>query len=167
MKNHTKILNAFFTVIFFGTLNGCCHVPQRVELRAPSVLPNTTRAMKTAGFWISKIEDPDAVILTAQEIDELNAQTRDQKGIEDITRLETPVQGKDVAESIRELLDSVRKQALFLGSDKKAGAEFFDPIVEAMDLKAVPKKAEPRYGLIVHYADQRLLPTMEDRKSVV
>ncbi len=159
IKNRTLIFLSSATLAVM--LSGCCHVPQRVELRAPSVLPNTTHAMKTAGFWISKIDGPDAVILTAQEIETLNAQTQEQKGIEDITRLETPVKGKDVAESIIELLDSVRKQAFFLRSDKKADAKFFDPLIESIHLKAIPKHVEARYGLVVHYADQRVVPTMD------
>jgi len=161
MKTHKKIFSVLVFAVFAVGVSGCCHVPQRVELRAPSVLPNTTRAMKTAGFWISKTADPDKIILTAQEIDALNAQTQDQKGIEDIARLETPGKGKDVAESIGGLLDSVRKRPLFTASEKKADAEFFAPVIESMDLKAIPKHVDARYGLVVHYADQRVVPTMD------
>lgn len=159
IKNRTLIFLSSATLAVM--LSGCCYVPQRIELRAPSVLPNTTRPMKTAGFWISKIPEPDTIILTAQEIDWLNAQTQEQKGIEDITRLETPVKGKDVAESITELLDSVRKRTLFMESEKKAGAEFFDPLIEAIHWKAFPENVDARYGLVVHYADQRVVPTMD------
>ena len=37
--------------------------------------------------------------------------------------------------------------------------EFFDEIHKKMNLDAIPSQIPVRYGWIVHYADQRLLPT--------
>ena len=41
-------------------------------LPAPHVLPGTRPEHRDPGFWISRIEDPDAVVLTPAEIDESN-----------------------------------------------------------------------------------------------
>ena len=35
-------------------------------------LPNTTFQMKSPGYWISKIANPDRIILRAQEIEKFN-----------------------------------------------------------------------------------------------
>ncbi|HSV43800.1 MAG TPA: SH3 domain-containing protein, partial [Candidatus Bathyarchaeia archaeon] len=161
MKTKMKMLNTLTAVIFLGTFSGCCHLPERIELRAPSVLPNTTRQMKTAGFWISRITDPDRVVLTTEEIDALNAHTQDQaKLIEDIM-LGTPIEGKEVVTDLTASLNAVRERALFLPSGEKAGEEFFGPIVQRMNLEALPDQITLRYGVVVHGTDQRVLPTTE------
>lgn len=147
-------------VVLLGSFGGCGHVPQRQELRAPSILPNTTRQMKTAGFWIARVNEPDRVILTQPDIAALNARNQDAKLTEDIILIQTPVKGKDVAAGLRKSLSAIRKQSLSLGSGEKAGDEFFDPVLQLMDLGSVPEKVSLRYGLAVHYTDQRILPTM-------
>lgn len=161
MKTKMKMLNALMAVLLSGAVSGCCHLPERMELRAPSILPNTTRQMKTAGFWISRIADPDRVVLTTSEIDALNAHTQDQAMlIEDIT-LETPVDGKKMAVDLTASLNAIRERALFLPSGKKAGEEFFGPIVQRMNLETLPDQITLRYGVVVHGTDQRVLPTTD------
>ena len=71
------------------------------------------RAMKTAGFWISRHPSPDAVIMGPSSIDRFNARLRrDHQLTKDIFTLSGTVIGM-----------------------------------------------APRYGLVVHYASQRFLPT--------
>jgi hypothetical protein len=162
MKTKNKILNFFIFAALLGALNGCCHVPEKLELRAPSVLPNTTRQMKTAGFWISKIADPDKVVLAAQEINAVNLHTQNQaKLIEDITLSQALIEGKEVAADLMKSVNCLRERSLFLESGNKAGEEFFDTIVQRMNLTAVPDQITLRYGLVVHYTDQRILPTTD------
>jgi hypothetical protein len=160
VKTKKKILKFLISAALLGALNGCGHIPGKLELRAPSVLPNTTRQMKTAGFWIAKIADPDKIVLTLQEIDTVNVHTQNQeKLIEDITLPQTSFEGKEVVAGLMKSLNFIREQSLFLESGNKAGEEFFAPIIRQMDLAAMPDKITVRYGLAVHYTDQRILPT--------
>ena len=162
MNTYKKLLKFLIIAIFLNTLNGCCHIPNRLELRAPSVLPHTTRQMKTAGFWIEKIAEPDRVVLNPQAIDAFNTHTQDQgKLITDITRLQPAVKGAELVADFRESLNSMRRQPLFLASGKKASGEFFDRLAELMNVDAVLEEASVRYGLVVHYTDQRILPTTD------
>jgi hypothetical protein len=160
VKIKMKIASFLISVFLLGVINGCCHIPNELELRAPSVLPNTTRQMKTAGFWIAKISNPDKIVLTRQGIDVFNSFTQYQKKlIEDITLPRASVEGKEVVAGIMKSLNAIRGQSLFMESGNRAGEEFFAPIIRQMDLAAIPDKIHLRYGLVVHYANQRVLPT--------
>jgi hypothetical protein len=46
--------------------------PQMGPLRAPDVMPGTLPEMREPSYWISKMSDPDAVILTSQQIQTRN-----------------------------------------------------------------------------------------------
>ncbi len=160
MNRRKYILSFLVFAVFLVALSGCCQISQKRELRAPSILPYTTRQMKTAGFWISKIADPDKVILTMQEINAVNLHTQDQvKLVEDIMLSQPSIKGKEVAAVLMKSLNSIRARSLFVESGNKVGEEFFASIVQQMNLEAMPDQVIVRYGLAVHYTDQRVLPT--------
>ena len=86
------------------------------------------RAMKTAGFWISRHSSPDAVIMDLKQIDQFNERLR--TGINLTTNEAT-------------------------GNIKLTK----DIFTCHMNLSGAAIAAAPRYGLVVHYASQRFLPT--------
>ena len=95
---------------------------------APSELPNVTREMKTAGFWISHHSSPDKVILTPQEIESFNQTIQnDLKLIKDITTLGEQEGPKIKKELAKTLIDFIKKN--FYRSDgHKAKSAFYDEI---------------------------------------
>ena len=86
------------------------------------------RAMKTAGFWISRHSSPDAVIMDLKQIDQFN-------------------------ERLRTGLNLTTNEAI--GNIKLTK----DIFTCHMNLSGAAIAAAPRYGLVVHYASQRFLPT--------
>ncbi len=65
---------AYFFIFFFLSITGwsCTSSAQRY-LIAPTVLPHTTKEMKTAGFWINQHPFPDRLILSQEDVRAFNA----------------------------------------------------------------------------------------------
>ncbi len=136
---------------------------------APSLLPATERSMKTAGFWISRHPSPDKIILKSDEITEFNRNIQNElKLTQDIVLLGPSYTGEKLKSEFKETLESFRKRKLYTEDGRKAprlrrGASgelsFYEAIQSNLKLDSVPVEIKPRYGLIVHTTDLRLLPT--------
>jgi hypothetical protein len=118
--------------------------------------------MKVAGFWISRHPFPDKALLTQQEITSFNS--RIENGLrltEDITRIGPAYPGQELATVLAQGMEDLRKKKLYRENGSRVDTVFYQRIKEAMNLKGIPQKVNVQYGLVVHYADQRLLPTEE------
>lgn len=148
-------------VLLAGILSGCAP-REKLYYTAPSLLPETERQMKTAGFWISRHPFPDRLILTAGEIDALNDTiTNDLELTKDITRLSHPFPRADLLECMEEDLSRYTGRKLFMRDGSRVTPSFYVRIKENIHGAGVPSEIPVRYGLVVHYAGQRVLPTEE------
>ncbi len=146
----------------FLFLAGCVSLSTQQELRAPSLLPHTDRQMKTAGFWVSRNPGPDKIIMTSDGIIEFNRMIRDDQNLtENILSIGISYPGDRLSRELNESMANIRKQLFVRSNGVVVGNEFFSPIFENMNLESLSEKITVRYGLIVHYADQRILPTDE------
>lgn len=126
---------------------------------APSLLPSTDRSMKTAGFWISRHSSADQIILKPDEIVQLNRDIRDElKLTQDILLPASSYSGEKLKSELKETLQSFEQRVLYTEDGRRAQASFYRTIQPELNLESVPAETKARYGLIVHYADQRLLP---------
>jgi hypothetical protein len=88
-------------MIFFVILSGCAQT--RGPYAAPTLLPGTDRSMLTPGHWISRHSSPDLLVLTGQQIAELNRHIeKDLKTVSDITRIPIPYPSADVVAIIQQ-----------------------------------------------------------------
>lgn len=151
----------FFLLPVFAAAFLCgCAAEERLYYAAPTLLPGTERAMKTAGFWAARHPSPDRVILDRQGITELNRQIQDDLELtRDIPRLASPVPGEEVRSKIQELLDYHAGRCRYHENGSVVASRFYADTEEYMNLKAVPSNIDLRYGLIVRYTDQRVFPT--------
>jgi hypothetical protein len=141
-------------------LSGCAQGQK--QFAAPSLLPGTDRRMLTAGYWISRHPSPDALILTAEQIAELNLHIeKDLKTVKDVTRMPLPYSGGDLAGAMRKDIDRLRAAPRYLSSGRQASGAFYDRLTDDMDLAAVPSGMNPGYAVAVRFTDQRILPTLE------
>ena len=146
-------------ILFLGFLSGCAAY-EKLYYRAPSLLPGTERTMKTAGFWISRHPCPDRLIMTADEIQNLNeSMVNDLEVTQDIIRMPSLFPGNTLREWIEEDLRRCKAQTFFLRNGRKASSSFFNEMYHTINSKDIPVKVPLRYGLIVHHASQRVLPT--------
>lgn len=155
-----SLICRFLSLTLFLSLLSGCTAHEKLYYIAPSLLPGTEQPMKTAGFWISRHPCPDRLILTADEIQNLNeTMVSDLEVTKDIMHMPSPFPGNTLRECIEEDLGRYREQTFFLRDGRKVSTAFFNEIKQTINSKDIPGKISLRYGLIVHYASQRVLPT--------
>ena len=176
------------------TLFVCCIIiialtalfsPVRAEdfpISAPAALPGTTIEMISPKFWIDRLDDPDRIIMTANEIIEFNRKNASRtvgsdhpyrKNITQIekdgpvfTRLEPFEADSGIpAAAVRKRLDEnivglniktyYDRWALPYTDEKKAD------IIGQLNLDSFPGTMQPKIGMIVRHTTVRLYPVAE------
>jgi hypothetical protein len=130
------------------------------DYKTPITLPHVDREMTMAGFWISQHPSPDAVIMSPDAIDSFNTANH-QKSTKDIFRLLTTFNPTSFATSEEQTLQSTINQQLITIDGIQASSSLFDGIRQTMNLDHVGSTIKPTCGMVVHYTNERVLPTNE------
>ena len=124
---------------------------------APSKLPYTNADMQTAGFWISRHPTPDQIIFSAKTIEEFNQRLiQDSKLVRDIFDSKIPLVDKTFNQKLMKSFDEWFDKKFLNSQGQRENQEYFD----ALKKNVVIFADNPQWGLIVQYADQRFLPTL-------
>ncbi|MBN2298392.1 MAG: SH3 domain-containing protein [Deltaproteobacteria bacterium] len=116
--------------------------------------------MNTPGFWIGLLENPDEIIIPKEDIAAFNETIRKATGkIKDITQYPSSYQGKWLAESFSSAIGSIKKRDSFTIDGEKPGPDFFETLEANMDIPGIPSLVNVRFGFVVAYTHQRVLPT--------
>jgi len=127
----------------------------------PSIA-HSLRMMKTAGYWISHHPTPDALIMSPDAIDQFNARLRtDNKLTKDIFTLVQDLKTESLLENLEKTLSDIASKEYYTAGGVKDDQDFIDQVRRNMNLSGVVIGVAPRYGVAVHYASQRFLPTKE------
>lgn len=162
MQTKPILTRCFIVLLIFLVYMGGCASSQKFYLAAPSQLPRTTQEMKTAGFWISRHPFPNCLILSQEEIRTFNARVQNElKLTQDLKQFPLEYSGEKLKKTLEETWQDFRKKEFYLEDGKKDTRRFFDLMRHQMDWDTFPLKVDVQFGFIVHYADQRLLPTQE------
>lgn len=150
-----------FMVLSFLILKFC--LPQGLlRYAAPTLLPHTEWKMKCSGFWIGLHPYPDRVILNSAQVSALNLKTETQvKLISNILNIGPFYHGEKLRENLRRELGGVMKGRFYNDKGLRAGNQFYCKIEGKMQIGNIPSEINVRYGFILRYADQRILPTQE------
>jgi len=137
-------------------------VQQRINLAGPVSIPNTIREMKTAGFWIAKIKDPDRIILDAKAVEEFNRKVERELNLI-INPLTEPARhnGKTIKNDLQKEIESFSKGKFYTANGKAADKSFYEAIRQNINLPRIKNQINARFGFLSHYDNQRLLPTDE------
>ncbi len=147
-------------LIIIITLCNSCLFREVTYDAALTMLPETTREMKTSGFWISMHNNPDKVLLTENQITQLNSIIeKDIDSAKNILLLEDLIDGNNLKKQIESYYVYISKSKLFFDNGKKPDKDFYEKIIENIDLENIPEKIDVQYGLIKKYANQRVLPS--------
>lgn len=162
MKLKTRLL-FFCCLVSFIILSGCARNQKPVA--APTLLPGTDRNMLTAGYWISRHPSPDALVLSSAQIAGLNRHIeKDLKTVADITRIQMPYSGKDLAADMQKDIYRLRASPRYLPSGRQISGEYYETLADYMDIAAIPPAIDPANrslgGVVVRFSDQRILPTL-------
>ena len=143
--------------------NGCAAHQRGAVLYSPlSLLPHTTSEMRTAGFWVSRHPDSDAVILSSEEVTRFNQKIREElKLTKDLSAWPSVMSGEELRATLRKTLDDLQARGLKSLDGKKPSPAYWSGARQAMNSDAISSEIPRQYGLIVRYADQRFLPFEE------
>ncbi|MCE5249423.1 SH3 domain-containing protein [bacterium] len=185
-------MRVFFMYVFLTCLSfmsmatGIIHAQEQKKLiGSPDVIPPATEAMQHADFWISRINsDPDRVILTPQQIKELNKKnlTRPLEGtdingnpysLKNLTdrgyqslqfyRIDPlaiqSVSGDSLRKGLQSGIDYVTKRELWDRRQIPFSETMKQDIIDAMDVNSIPDRVNPHYGIIVSHGLERSVPS--------
>ena len=135
---------------------------ESAKIAAPQDLANTTRAMKSPGYWITRHPFPDRVILDPREIGAFNENMEKRSLITgDPSGIGPYYPGKALRASLEAKLKDYMTGPFYDSSGARIGEEVFQKIRERMAIELIGKNVEVRHGILWTYADQRELPTDE------
>lgn len=153
--------------------------------RAPDVSPGTLPQMRTPGYWIAQMDDPDGVVLTTTEIEALNDRFRERMTVSDPFGALPEVRRPDVsywwpglvwnfpdlieaapvavADTVRARIaiqiDYLRKSDWGHLQAVPYRPESIDALVREMNEDAVPGRITVRDGIAVRTARLRNVPS--------
>jgi len=134
----------------------------RKYLVAPTVLPGVEAQMQTPGFWIGRLSEPDRVILSEEEIRELNDDIRARLRLtKDIADFPQEFDGPELRAILQCELDSFRGRTLYGADGRQVDESFYASVGENMRPALIDARVQVRFALVVYNADQRLLPTID------
>ena len=140
-------------------LNACCIANERIPYSAPFSFSETSREMKSPGFWTSLHPFADRLLMDNSQIRSFNKKIRDDLKLNrDIAALGRTFPGEEVAQGIKASLASFSSRTYYLASSVPADKAFLMEIENNMRPDSIPAKIEIRYGLTSGYADQRIMP---------
>jgi len=129
---------------------------------APSQLPHVRPQMLSAGYWISRHPSVDKIVMTSEGINAFNDNIRNNlKLTKDIFTLVEHFQTENLMDVFKGDLKEFSDKNYYTLDGLKADESLLDKIKNDMHLSGVIIGMEPRYGLVVHFANQRLLPTKQ------
>jgi len=153
---------------------------------APKVVPRTTEEMQHPEFWINNINgDPDRVIMTAEQIAELNRKNRSlPKPIRDINgddysidnviwskesiglqyNVEDPLSieffpGDSLIVRLQRHRDYFDERTRYDRRQMKYDEDAKNRLYEMTDPASIPSVITPKYGILVRHTLNRVLPT--------
>ncbi len=151
-----------FALIFILLSSSSVLAQEGVNYEAPSLIGHSLRMMKTAGFWISRHPSPDAVIMNPDAIDQFNTSLRtDKKLTKDIFTLIQDLKTESLLDDLEKTLSDIVAKNYYTSAGVRDDQDFMDDVKRNMNLSGVVIGVAPRYGLVVHFASQRFLPTNE------
>ncbi|MBN1293174.1 MAG: SH3 domain-containing protein [Candidatus Latescibacteria bacterium] len=177
-------LIVIYTSVFFISA-GVCQNQKVIE--APLILPNISEEMLHPEFWINRLVNPDKIIMTPEQIAEMNTKNRSRSiVIKDINgdpfSIEKTIRYKDQSIGAMYHTEDPFGMTSFPGDSLRARFEnhkqlfnrdLYDRrrvkyseyakqiVIDRMNEEHIPQTINPRYGLIVKRTLNRAMPMNE------
>jgi len=155
-----KTVLGFMVIIFFTF--GCAH-DQKLYYGADTMLPGTERNMKTSGFWIDKLSDPDQVIHSINKIAELNMQISSDESlcVNDILAMKSQISGDFVLTKILEKYEYLLTKKFYFKNCNRVSKNYMKQVKERMNTKPMPEMMTIEFGFVTNYTSIKSLPVRE------
>lgn len=155
-----KKFYSFILIFCLMLISGCATVSQKPVSSVPASIPNTIREMKSPGFWINQHPYPDKLILDESGVAVFNAKIEKELNfIINPLNESSQYNGKKLKNDLAKEFGNFSSRKLYARDEKLVDKKFYSSIEPNMNLSAIGEKIDVRYGFLLHYANQRLLPT--------
>ncbi|MBU0478460.1 SH3 domain-containing protein [bacterium] len=129
---------------------------------APYPLPHVKVKMHTPGYWISKIDNPDKVIMSTEEIEKFNETNRKRERIlEKVIQIDNIMSGKQLSGNILNSSKRIQREKWYTTDNVRVDNLFFEAIYRNIDPNKIPDKVDIKFGLTLRRTNLRVLPTDE------
>ena len=129
--------------------------------KGPLLLTSTTWEQLSADYWVSRLKNPDELLLTPKDLNSFNAQIRKMdKDSVDIFKMDMTMSGVSLSKLLEAEFNMLRGRKLFGVDNKYFQKSFFDENVKPVAAwQNVPKKVKMKWGVAVRSASIRAIPT--------
>ena len=125
----------------------------------PTVIKDVTRNMKSAGYWISKIKNPDKEILTKKQILEKNKELfKDLIYLNNIEEFPEYINSAPLKKQQKQIFNIFYYRKYIDGSFNAINKDYVNKIYNNIKIPK-SKKLKPKYAIATSYTDIRLLPS--------
>lgn len=150
-RNLNRAVLIVLTMFLFA---GCARMQQ-----APTPLPHVGVEYESADFWLKRLRAPQAVLLSAEQIREINGRAlRTEAGLKDIFAADLLDRSK-IVDLFAFLRRQFRSGIYYDQANRRVSAEFFEQIFAQTVEDRILSTIVPAYGLITRATDLRELPT--------
>lgn len=152
-----KIIN--FKLLFFFLFSLFLYSCAVKEICIFKTLPdNVTYEMRRPYFWISKLKDPDRIIMSYNEIKFFNENIAKKKLTLPFDTRELQLKSDYIKENILWALEYFKIKPYYFHDSMEADKDFFADMEDNINIKNF-RENYIKYGIVSKFASQRLLPT--------
>jgi len=162
MKN-SLLLSLFIMFL----LTSCQDVDENKPLlsnskkKQPIIIVNQNRHLNMAEFWIDRIENPQKLLMTQEQIKIFNDNTAyNKKTLTYFKNINKAYGTSWIKESILHSYNGIKSKATYFTDGNKIRASFFKDLKKDLNLKALQSSSvEVKYALVTKYCNQKIIPT--------
>ena len=154
------------TLILFSLNALMSQTTPRKNPMAPSPLPGVSSRMETPAFWQQKLQEPDRVLMSGDEIGQMNRLMASREPtlslLEDLPR---ELDGKWLRDTIAGEFEKFSAQKLYDSQSIVVGQAFWRQVRTNLALESIPARVQARYGILTEFSSLRVLPLADNLNS--
>lgn len=126
-------------------------------------IDNTPKNMKTSGYWISKLDNPDEIILSKKEIKDFNDRIFKTKvNINNLKDYTDTIDTETFIKTLEARFDWITKKQYFNEKFEEISIDYFKPMQDSINIDNNSKTLQVKFAITTKYSDIRVIPT-EDK----
>ncbi|MBF0498810.1 MAG: SH3 domain-containing protein [Candidatus Riflebacteria bacterium] len=123
-------------------------------------IPGVTQEMLESSFWVSRIPDPDRIVMSPIEIERYNHRSlRECEMLKDLRIFRRVLPGKEVRDMIASVSARPTKTRYLTG--KVVPDSYYDSLNRALNLDSIPESVVIRFGITVKRTEMRAFPSSD------
>ncbi len=123
-------------------------------------IPGVVEEMLDRDFWISRVNDPDKVIMSPAEINRYNRMSlRECEILKNLRTYRRLLTGSEIRKMVTKVSSRPSKKRFISG--KEVGDDFYAALEKALDLDNIPRTVPVRFGITVKRTEMRSFPTFD------